>query len=383
MSNRTGDDRFPCHARSVRADRLVAILLLLQARGQVTAAEVAAELEVSERTARRDLEALGMAGVPIYSVQGRNGGWRLAGGGRTDLSGLTEPEARALFLVAGPSSSATPEVKAALRKLVRALPESFRSQAEAASSAVVIDPVDWDQRAVTRPSPPLLDALQQAVIDGEQLVLGYVARDRSASSRVVHPLGLATKGTVWYLVADTEVGLRTFRVDRVTAVERTGQAVVRPEGFDLEEAWRLITDEVGQRRARGLGARPRQPRRGRLPAGGLRHPGPHRPGAPRRPGRGRAAGHQHVRAGPGAVPVRRHGRGRAAAGRPRAAGPPRGRAVRPLRTGHDLVAATAAVAAVAAVGRSRRRRASRQTTVTTSPAATPMAMASARTVAGT
>ena len=72
----------------VRADRLVAILLMLQARGQVTAAEVAAELEVSERTARRDLEALGMAGVPVYSLQGRNGGWRLAGGGRTDLSGL-------------------------------------------------------------------------------------------------------------------------------------------------------------------------------------------------------------------------------------------------------------------------------------------------------
>src|SRR6266446_8920577 len=98
----------------MRADRLVAILLLLQTRGQVTAAEVAAELEVSERTARRDLDALGMAGVPIYSQQGRNGGWRLAGGGRTDLSGLTAGEARALFLVAGPSSAAaTPQVKAA------------------------------------------------------------------------------------------------------------------------------------------------------------------------------------------------------------------------------------------------------------------------------
>ena len=91
-------------------------------QGQVTAAEVAAELEVSERTARRDLEALGMAGLPIYSRQGRNGGWQLIGGGRTDLSGLTAAEARALFLVAGPSSSATPEVKAALRKLARALP---------------------------------------------------------------------------------------------------------------------------------------------------------------------------------------------------------------------------------------------------------------------
>src|SRR5947207_1806983 len=117
----------------MRADRLVAILLLLQTRGQVTAAEVALELEVSERTARRDLDALGTAGLPIYSTQGRNGGWRLAGGGRTDLSGLTASEAQALFLVAGPASAATPQVKAALRKLVRALPEPMRPAAEAAT----------------------------------------------------------------------------------------------------------------------------------------------------------------------------------------------------------------------------------------------------------
>src|SRR5437763_16774450 len=117
----------------MRADRLVAILLLLQARGQVTAAEVAEELEISERTARRDLEALGMAGLPIYSQQGRNGGWRLAGGGRTDLSGLTAGEARAPLLIAGPSSaSAPPPVQAALRQLVRAPPEPRRSGAEAA-----------------------------------------------------------------------------------------------------------------------------------------------------------------------------------------------------------------------------------------------------------
>jgi predicted DNA-binding transcriptional regulator YafY len=229
----------------------VAILLLLQTRGQVTAAEVAAELEVSERTARRDLEALGMAGLPIYSRQGRNGGWQLAGGGRTDLSGLTAPEARALFLVAGPSSSATPEVKAALRKLVRALPESFRSQAEAARSAVIVDRAGWDQPATiaeTPPAPPFLEAVQRSVVEGEQIGLGYVARNRELSWRVVHPLGLAAKGSVWYLVAGTDAGLRTFRVDRVTDVAPTGQPVVRPEGFDLAEAWRLIADEVDQRR---------------------------------------------------------------------------------------------------------------------------------------
>jgi len=233
----------------VRADRLVAILLLLQARGQVTAAEVAEELEVSERTARRDLEALGVAGLPIYSQQGRHGGWRLAGGGRTDLSGLTAGEARALFLVAGASSlPATPQVKAALRKLVRALPEPLRSGAEAASATVVVDPGGWDERHHARPPPPLLDAVQSAVVGGEQVTLGYVARNREPSTRVVHPLGLAAKGSTWYLVADTDAGLRTFRVDRMTSVTPTGQPVVRPQGFELAEAWQLIADEIEQRR---------------------------------------------------------------------------------------------------------------------------------------
>ncbi|HYD11088.1 MAG TPA: WYL domain-containing protein [Acidimicrobiales bacterium] len=233
----------------VRADRLVAILLLLQQRGKVTAAEVAAELEVSERTARRDLDALGMAGIPIYSTQGRGGGWQLAGGGRTDLSGLTAPEARALFLVAGPSSSATPEVKAALRKLVRALPEPMRDAAERAATSIVVDPAAWDQQVPQLHNPPHLDAVQQAVVDGEQLVLGYTAREGASTTRVVHPLGVAAKGGSWYLVASTDAGLRTFRVDRVTSLERTGDPVVRPDGFVLSEAWRLIADEVDAKRS--------------------------------------------------------------------------------------------------------------------------------------
>ncbi|MEO7398581.1 MAG: WYL domain-containing protein, partial [Ilumatobacteraceae bacterium] len=232
----------------MRADRLVAILLMLQSRGQVTAAEVAAELEVSPRTARRDLDALGVAGLPIYSRQWRNGGWQLIGGARTDLSGLSAPEARALFLVAGPSSTATPEVKAALRKLVRALPEPFRNDAEAASTAVVTDPTSWGSTTPVRAVPVHLEPLQAAVIESGQVRLGYVDRQRQPSQRIVHPLGLATKGSIWYLIADTAVGLRTFRVDRVTTVERTGDRVVRPPGFVLADAWQLIADEVDQRR---------------------------------------------------------------------------------------------------------------------------------------
>lgn len=229
----------------MRADRLVAILLMLQTRGQVTAAEVAVELEVSERTARRDLDSLGVAGLPVYSLQGRNGGWRLAGDGRTDLTGLTSAEAQALFLVAGPRAT-TPELRAALRKLVRALPEPFRERAEAASAAVVHDADGWSGSRTERPVPVHLDAVQTAVISGRQIVLGYVAREGLPSTRTVHPLGLATKGGSWYLVGDTEAGRRTFRVDRVQSVEITEDPVVRPQDFELADAWQMITTEVEQ-----------------------------------------------------------------------------------------------------------------------------------------
>src|SRR5207244_3548982 len=145
-------------------------------------------------------------------------------------------------------ASATPQVKAALRKLVRALPEPLRSGAEAASAAMVVDPGGWDDRARPRPAPPLLDAVQRAVVEGEQVTLGYIARNRERTTRVVHPLGLAAKGTTWYLVADTDAGLRTFRVDRMKSARPTGRPVVRPEGFELAQAWQLISDEIEQRR---------------------------------------------------------------------------------------------------------------------------------------
>ncbi|WP_232323840.1 helix-turn-helix transcriptional regulator [Catenuloplanes japonicus] len=226
----------------------MAILLLLQHRQQVTAAEVARELEVSERTARRDLDALGMAGVPVYSVQGRGGGWRLVGGARTDLSGLTAGEARALFLVAGPASSATPAVKAALRKLLHALPEPFREQAEAAASSIVMDPRRWGSSRGEPRLPRFLDALQDAVIRGVQVRLGYVDRAGAETERTVHPLGIVAKGPSWYLVAGTEAGRRTFRIDRVTSCLPTGDPVDRPSDFDLAESWRAIADEIDRRR---------------------------------------------------------------------------------------------------------------------------------------
>lgn len=229
----------------MRADRLVATLLLMQTRGRVTAAELASELEVSVATARRDLEALSAAGVPVYPQPGRGGGWQLVGGARTDLSGLSAREAQALFLLAGPAAAGSPEVKSALRKLLGALPGPFRADAEAAADAVVVDQAGWGERRKER--PPMVELLRDAVIARRQVRLTYAGRERS--ERLVDPWGLVAKDDVWYLVAGTARGRRTFRVDRVVAATPTGDPADRPSDLELAEVWREVVEEVEQRRS--------------------------------------------------------------------------------------------------------------------------------------
>jgi predicted DNA-binding transcriptional regulator YafY len=231
----------------MRADRLVATLLLMQARGRVTAAEVAAELEVSVATARRDLEALSTAGVPVYPQPGRGGGWSLVGGARTDLTGLTSAEARALFLLAGPAASVAPPVRSALRKLVRALPDTFRAEAEAAADAVVVESTGWGERDRVRPER--VDTLQEAVVRRRKVSLEYESRGHTRTQRLVDPWGLVDKDDVWYLVAGTEKGQRTFRVDRIVEATVTALAAERPAGFELSREWARVVDEVEQQRS--------------------------------------------------------------------------------------------------------------------------------------
>lgn len=231
----------------MRADRLVAALLFMQARSRVTAAELAAELEVSVATARRDLEALSAAGIPVYPQPGRGGGWSLLGGARTDLSGLSAAEAQALFLLIGPAA-VSGEAKAALRKLVRALPQTFRAGAEAAASATVIDPTRWGER--DRRRPEVADLLEAAVIGRRKVRLTYVSGSREHTERLVDPWGLVDKDDIWYLIAGTERGQRTFRLDRIIAAEATGQPAGRPDEFSLAAAWAQVVGEVEERRSR-------------------------------------------------------------------------------------------------------------------------------------
>lgn len=225
----------------------MAVLLLMQARGRVTAAEVAGELEISVATARRDLEALSTAGIPVYPQPGRNGGWQLIGGARTDLSGLTAPEAQALFLLVGPAASIAPDAKAALRKLVRALPQTFREHAEAAAEAVVIDPARWGENVKERPE--LVQQLQDAVVRRKKVRLVYATRGREPAERVVDPLGLVDKDDIWYLIAWTPNGQRTFRVERVVSAEVTGEPFERPVDFDLSAAWNEVVEQMEERRS--------------------------------------------------------------------------------------------------------------------------------------
>jgi predicted DNA-binding transcriptional regulator YafY len=215
----------------MRADRLITALLLMQGRGRVTATELADELEVSVSTARRDLEALSSAGIPFYPQPGRGGGWSLIGGARTDLSGLSAAEAQALFLLVGPAAAVSDEAKAALRKLVRALPQTFRADAEAAASATMIDPTRWGER--DRHRPEMVDLLQAAVIRRRKVRLTYINSARQRTERLVDPWGLVDKDDTWYLLAGTERGQRTFRVDRILEAEPTDQPAERPDDFTL------------------------------------------------------------------------------------------------------------------------------------------------------
>jgi len=217
----------------VRADRLLAILMLLQHRGRLTAAQIAAELEVSQRTVLRDVDALSTAGVPVYTGRGRGGGISLTAGYRTDLTGLTLHEAKAL-LGSGSGRVASPAFASAMRKIVAALPEPHRAQADRAAQRILVRP---DGFAWPRPPEPHLLELQRAVIDGLQVRALYRRRDAELTERTLDPLGLVYAGEHWYLLALRDGAERTYRVSRFEEVAVLSEPATRPADVDLEAAF--------------------------------------------------------------------------------------------------------------------------------------------------
>ena len=222
----------------MRADRLLSILLLLQVNQRLTARTLAERLEVSERTILRDMEALGAAGVPVTAERGAGGGWELVQGYRSDLTGLNAAETQALFLIRSSRLLADlgmgRAADAALIKMLASLPVRSRRDVEYTRQRLHIDGAGWYQSGEAF---PLLPALQEAVWSEQQVQMEYQKANGSTVERLVHPLGLVAKGSIWYLVAGAEAGLRSYRVSRVRAACVTETPCVRPPGFDLAAFW--------------------------------------------------------------------------------------------------------------------------------------------------
>ncbi|MGP4086864.1 helix-turn-helix transcriptional regulator [Streptomyces sp. KR55] len=238
----------------MRADRLLALLLLLQNRGRMTAPELASELEVSVRTVYRDIEALNASGVPVLTERGPTGGYRLMDGYRTRLTGLTDGEADALFLVGAPGPARELGLGAVLAtaqlKLQAALPGELAERTRRVQDRFHLDARGWFRDA---DPVPYLAQVAQAVWE-QRVLRAHYRRWRGEVHRSLHPLGIVLKGGIWYLVALADGTPRTYRVSRLLAVDLTDDAFERPAGFDLAAFWeetsRRLEDTLHQGTAR-------------------------------------------------------------------------------------------------------------------------------------
>ncbi|MEU6771908.1 YafY family protein [Streptomyces sp. NPDC046759] len=233
----------------MKSDRLLSILLLLQTRGRVPAHELADRLEVSVRTIYRDVEALSASGVPVYAERGRHGGIELLAGFRTDVTGLTADESRALFILAAQGAHAALGLDAALgsalRKVMAALPAPHRPAAEVTSRRILVDATRWKsgpQQAVD------LEVLQDAVFSDRRLKLRYRhSGEREPRTYTVDPYGLVAKAGVWYLVADRRGAPRLFRADRIRSARPLEEPVRRRPGVELAAVWEVLRRQVEER----------------------------------------------------------------------------------------------------------------------------------------
>ncbi|WP_338743223.1 helix-turn-helix transcriptional regulator [Actinomadura luteofluorescens] len=243
----------------MRASRLLSLLLLLQTRERMTARELAAELEVSVRTVYRDVDSLSAAGVPVYADRGPDGGYRLLGGYRTRLTGLTAAEAESLTLSAlpGPASQlGLGDVLAAELKLMAALPPDLRTRASRIRERFHLDAPGWFR---TPDDVPHLHAIADAVWNQHRIEVLYRRWRRPQQvTRHLEPLGVVLKAGTWYLIArpapsdpprtgtgtgtaetpaDTAHDPRTYRVSRVLTLRALPGHFDRPHGFDLAAFW--------------------------------------------------------------------------------------------------------------------------------------------------
>ncbi|KQT20454.1 MULTISPECIES: YafY family protein [Bradyrhizobium] len=225
----------------MRASRMLSILTTLQARGRVTAPELADAFEVSVRTIYRDIDALAASGIPVYADRGADGGYRLLDGYRVRLNGLSQSEAGALFLAGLPGPAAALGLDAAMlaaqNKLMAALPANLREDAGRMQGRFHLDAPTWFGEAE---NPKHLRAIAGAVLRDTLIKIRYRSW-RAEKQRRIGPLGLVLKGGSWYLAGDVDGSVRTYRVARVLDCTALDDRFDRPAGFDLAAYWRAAT----------------------------------------------------------------------------------------------------------------------------------------------
>jgi predicted DNA-binding transcriptional regulator YafY len=205
----------------------------------MTSRDLAARLEVSERTIHRDMEALSGVGIPVTAARGSGGGWSLLGDYRTNLTGLNEAEIQSLFLTKSTKLLADLHLDkaadGALLKLLASLPSTFRQGAERARQRIYIDVSGWSRR---EEAVPFLPVLQEALWTERQLVIGYERGENAeAVERLISPFGLVAKGSVWYLVGAVNGNVRTYRVSRISFAKVLDSVAMVPVEFKLAEYW--------------------------------------------------------------------------------------------------------------------------------------------------
>lgn len=222
----------------MRASRLLSILMLLQTRGRMAAAALAAEFEVDIRTIYRDIDDLSAAGVPVYAERGRNGGFALLEGYRTKLTGLTRGEAEALFLAGMPGPAAELGLRehssAARLKLLAALPADAQAAASRAASRFHFDPTPWYRESE---AGPILRIVADCVWTARKLRVRYESWDKIVE-RDLEPLGLVLKAGIWYLVARADRAIRTYRIGKILEAAAREESFTPPATFDLAVHWK-------------------------------------------------------------------------------------------------------------------------------------------------
>lgn len=229
----------------MRADRLLSMMLMLQAQGRMTADDLALQLEVSERTIYRDIDALSTAGVPVYTQPGANGGIFLDENYRISLTGLSKSEVLSLFVASnnaplndlGMGKSA----EESLLKLFAALPRAHRHEVERLRQRFFIDPMGWLQEGEPLACLPIM---QQAVWEDRIVKIVYQDSTGETRERKLEAYGLVAKANIWYLIGKKQAGeLRTFRASRVASIELSDEHFQRDESVDIAEYWKKACEQ--------------------------------------------------------------------------------------------------------------------------------------------